>query len=83
MIDDIIRITRYRSQVADMIHSLTLFSCEREGMKLKDIAAYIGISVVSCSRAAHCTQSLSYLPFTKLQELYEKEFGKPYSRTSV
>lgn len=80
MIDDPTRIIRYRNQVAAMIHDLTLFSSEREGMKLKDIAAFIGISLVSCSRAYHCTSSLSYLPFSKLQELYLKEFGHEYRK---
>lgn len=80
MINDIERISRYRAQVAAMIHDLTLFSPDRQGMKLKDIAAYIGVSVVSCSRA-HCgVTSLSYLPFSKLQELYLNEFGHEYGK---
>lgn len=80
MIEDSTRITRYRNQVAAMIHDLTLFSSDREGMKLKDIAVYLGISLVSCSRAYHCLSSLSYLPFSKLQELYFNEFGHEYGK---
>lgn len=80
MIDDLARITRYRAQVAGMIHDLTLFSADRPGMKLKDIAAFIGVSTVSCSRAHTGVTSLSYLPFSKLQELYLQEFGHEYNK---
>lgn len=79
MIDDITRVTRYRSMCAAMIHDLTLFSSDREGMKMKDIASRLGVSSVALSRAYHCLTSLSYLPFSKLQELYQEVFGHEYT----
>lgn len=76
MIKDSAAVTRYRADVAGMIHRLMLYDYEHccSGMKLKEIAAAIGVSVVSCSRAHTGVQSLSYIPFCRLQELYKKRF---------
>ena len=80
MINDLAAVTRHRASVSSMIHGLMLYDYENgcPGMKLKEIAAAIGISVVSCSRAHNGVQSLSSIPFVRLQELYKKRFNHEY-----